>query len=115
MKLHTLTDATFGEFAEQNNCLVFFYADWCPLCAAARETLEHLPKERKADWEAAKVKLAELNLEHNFRTADFYGINSVPTVAAFVNGIPVEGKRGLQTAEEYSELLRIFSADANNI
>ena len=61
--------------------VVDFYADWCPPCKMMEPVVEQL-----ADEFAGKVKIGELNTDHNQEIAIRYGVMGIPTLGMFRDG-----------------------------
>ncbi len=77
--------------------LVDFYADWCGPCRMMEPAVE----EVAADGETA---VAKVDIDDNPRVAAAYGVQSVPTVIAFVDGDPVQRSVGAKSADELRQL-----------
>jgi putative thioredoxin len=69
--------------------LVDFWAPWCGPCRILGPLLEKAVGERQGE-----VLLAKVNSDENPNLAARYGIQSIPTVLAFVNGNPANGFMG---------------------
>jgi len=78
---------------------VKFTADWCPPCHALEPTLEKLSLER------ADVLVLSLEVEANPRTAERFGIRSLPTLIAFDQGQPVGQLVGNVSRAKIDDLL----------
>ena len=83
-----VTDATFAtevvEASKRMPVVVDFWAPWCGPCRVLGPIIEKLAGEY-----AGKVKVAKLNTDDNPRTAQKYGIRSIPTLLVFKGGEPV--------------------------
>jgi thioredoxin 1 len=99
-----LTDGTFSSGVEQAEGLVLvdFWAPWCMPCRAVAPVLEQL-----AGAYAGRVKVVKVNVDESPATAAAYGIRSIPTLALFKDGVPVEGVLG---AVPRAELERMIGA-----
>jgi len=69
--------------------LVDFWAAWCGPCRVLGPLLEKAVEERQGE-----VLLAKVNSDENPNLGARYGIQSIPTVLAFVNGNPANGFMG---------------------
>ncbi|MEU3600670.1 thioredoxin domain-containing protein [Streptomyces sp. NPDC006798] len=69
--------------------LVKFTADWCPPCRMMVPVLADI-----ARTEAGRLKVVELDVDHNPETARRYGVLSAPTLTLFHGGEPVHSSVG---------------------
>ncbi len=65
--------------------LVDFWADWCGPCKVLKPLLENLAEEYQG-----KFLLAKVNSDKNQAVAQEFGIRSIPTVKAIMNGEVVD-------------------------
>src|SRR5246127_5337704 len=77
------------EESKRQPVLVDFWADWCNPCKQLTPVLEKVVRAAKG-----KVKLVKLNTDKHPAIPGQLGIQSLPTVFAFVNGQPVDGFMG---------------------
>ncbi len=89
-----ITDYDFGQQVLQAEgiAIVDFWAPWCGPCHTMAPALEAFSAEN-----AGKVKVFKLDSDDNPKTADKYGIKSIPTVIFFKDGEPVETHVGAMT------------------
>lgn len=73
--------------------VVDFFAAWCGPCRMLGPAIESEVAKRED-----RVELVKVDVETEQRLAAQYGVQSIPTVAAFVNGAPVTGFIGAQQA-----------------
>src|SRR5258705_7762006 len=89
------------EESKRQPVLVDFWADWCNPCKQLTPVLEKVVKAAKG-----KIKLVKLNTDKHPAIAGQLGIQSLPTVFAFVNGQPVDGFMGNVPENEVIDLLK---------
>ncbi|MGW0947773.1 thioredoxin family protein [Streptomyces sp. NPDC002623] len=84
--------------------LVEFTADWCPPCRQMGPVLGALAAE-----EGERLKVVQLNVDHNPETTNAYKVLSMPTFIVFRGGEPVKSMVGARPKrrllEELSEVL----------
>ena len=97
-----LTDQNFEEEVLQANTpvLVDFWAEWCSPCLMASPAIEELAKEYEG-----KIKAGKLNVDENPKTAQKYGVMSIPTVIIFKGGKEVKKQIGFPGREGYKKLI----------
>ncbi|MGW5614773.1 thioredoxin family protein [Streptomyces sp. NPDC003877] len=84
--------------------LVEFTADWCPPCRQMAPVLKALASE-----EGDRLKVVQLNVDHNPLTTNAYKVLSMPTFVVFRDGEPVKSMVGARARrrllEELSDVL----------
>lgn len=80
--------------------LVDFWAPWCGPCRQLTPVIEKVVRAAKG-----KVRLAKMNTDEHPAVAQQLGIQSLPTVYAFVNGQPVDGFMGAQPETQIKALV----------
>jgi putative thioredoxin len=80
--------------------LVDFWAPWCGPCKTLTPTIEKVVRAAKG-----KVKLVKMNIDDHPQVAQQLGIQSIPTVFAFVNGQPVDGFMGALPENQVSAFI----------
>jgi thioredoxin 1 len=80
--MRSVTDDTFERdvLRATKAVVVDFWAPWCGPCKAIEPALEELAGTTD------KVEFVKLDIDDNPRTADAYGVLSLPTVMLFAGG-----------------------------
>jgi len=83
MAVSKVSDASFELEVLQATgpVVVDFWAEWCGPCRMIAPALEEI-----AGTLGSKVKIVKLNVDENPKTAEKYGIMSIPTLMLFKNG-----------------------------
>jgi thioredoxin 1 len=108
-KVAELTDTTFQTEVEQGTGLVLvdFWAPWCAPCRAVAPVVERL-----AERYEGRVRFAKLNVDAAPQTATTYGISSIPTLALFRDGEPVNGVLGAVPEQYLVQMIDAALPDA---
>jgi putative thioredoxin len=77
------------EASKESLVLVDFWATWCGPCKQLTPVLEKIARASNG-----LVKLAKIDVDHNQPIAQQMGVQSVPSVFAFVQGRPVDAFSG---------------------
>ena len=80
--------------------LVDFWAPWCGPCKTLTPALEKVVRAAKG-----KVKLVKMNIDDHPQVAQQLGIQSIPTVFAFVNGQPADGFMGALPEKQVADFI----------
>lgn len=96
-----VTDDEFDDFVEDHDLvLVDFWAEWCGPCKMLEPTIEELAEEYQG-----KVVFAKLNTDENPRTAQRFGVMSIPTMMVFQGGQRVDQLVGAMPKNDIKQRL----------
>ena len=103
-----ITDDNFESEVLNTNVpvLVDFYADWCGPCKMQAPIIEQLAEA----YHNKPVKIAKLNVDEAPKSAQQFGVMSIPTLLIFKGGKQVEQFVGIQDKETLSAKLDHYSA-----
>ena len=91
-----LNEAQFNEFVKQSGVvMVDCWAPWCGPCRRMGPIVEELASDL-----AGKVAVAKLNTDENQGVAMNFGINAIPTLLFFKDGVQQEPLVGLRPKED---------------
>jgi thioredoxin len=76
-----LTDGTFDESIREGNVVVDFWAAWCGPCRIIGPVIDALAAER------TDVRFGKLNVDENPRTSSRFGVQGIPLLIFFRNGV----------------------------
>jgi thioredoxin 1 len=91
----------------QSPVLVMFWARWSSACRVAAPALNEVMKEI-----SGRVKLVKINADENPNLSLWYGIQSLPTVLYFLNGVVLA--RIVGAASKEAILAQLESSTQNN-
>jgi len=101
MKTKQLTTSEEFEGVIKNGVsLIDFNAPWCGPCRAQEPIIQQLLEDY-----SGRAVISELNVDENQETAAKLGIQSIPTIAVFKDGIEVNRFVGLQSAQTLSKAI----------
>ncbi|MEW6060146.1 MAG: thioredoxin [Actinomycetota bacterium] len=108
-----VTDADFVEKVVEESkrrpVVVDLWAAWCGPCRTLGPILEHVADQRDGEF-----LLAKLDVDANPYTASQFGVQSIPTVIAFRDGVPVDGFVGAMPEPMVNEFVdRILPSEAD--
>jgi len=98
-----LSDSDFNQKISEKNCLVDFYAEWCPPCKMLAPVLEELASELK------DINIFKINVDEARATASKFGVSSIPTMVFFKDGKEIKREMGFKPKEELlNEIKEVF-------
>ncbi|MCX4674166.1 thioredoxin [Streptomyces sp. NBC_01433] len=103
-----VTDETFDQevLAAGLPVLVEFTADWCGPCRQLAPVLSAIARE-----DADRLKIVQLDVDHNPGITTRYGVLSMPTLMVFRAGEPVKSMVGARPKRKLlQELEDVFAA-----
>ena len=103
MSVLHLTEDTFEEAVAHGLTLVDFWADWCGPCKMLAPTIEALGEQYEG-----KAAIAKVDIMAYPGLAARFGVMSIPTVLLFQDGLEIDRKVGLMSAEAYTETLDTY-------
>ncbi|EKD79776.1 MAG: hypothetical protein ACD_40C00302G0001 [uncultured bacterium] len=98
------TDQNFEEqvLKAEKPVMVDFWATWCGPCQMAGPVVDELATEY-----SGKYVIGKLDVDANQKTAQTYGVMSIPTVILFKEGKEVARKVGFAGKPMYENLLKM--------
>ena len=89
MAVVNVTDADFKQvLADHPNVIVKYYADWCGSCKLFAPKFKRLSN----DENNAVVAFLEVDAENNPEARKLAGVDNLPFIATFKNGVLVKGE-----------------------
>ena len=85
--------------------VVDFWAEWCSPCKQIAPALDEI-----AGTMNGKVKIVKLNIDDNPKTAQSYGIMSIPTLVLFKNGEPASRVVGVKPKQQLEQWINSSTA-----
>ena len=91
-----LNEAQFNEFVKQSGVvMVDCWAPWCGPCRRMGPVVDEIGADL-----AGKVAVGKLNTDENQNVAMQFGINAIPTLLFFKDGVQKESLVGLRPKED---------------
>ena len=91
-----LNEAQFNEFVKQSGVvMVDCWAPWCGPCRRMGPVVDEIGADL-----AGKVAVGKLNTDENQGVAMNFGINAIPTLLFFKDGVQQESLVGLRPKED---------------
>ena len=91
------------ETSKTKPVLVDFFAVWCGPCKMQGPIVEQL-----ADEMGEKAAVGKANVEEAVKTAEQYGVMSIPTLVVFKDGSAKETITGLQSKDSLAALIKKY-------
>ena len=84
----------------EKTVLIDFWAGWCGPCRMLAPIIDEIAEEY-----ADTVTVGKINVDEQPQLAASFGVESIPTLIAFKNGVPLGALVGLQTKESVIDLI----------
>lgn len=84
----------------EKTVLIDFWAGWCGPCRMLAPIIDEIAEEY-----ADTVTVGKINVDEQPQLAAAFGVESIPTLIAFKNGVPLGALVGLQTKESVVDLI----------
>ena len=84
----------------EKTVLIDFWAGWCGPCRMLAPIIGEIAEEY-----ADTVTVGKINVDEQPQLAAAFGVESIPTLIAFKNGVPLGALVGLQTKESVIDLI----------
>ena len=84
----------------EKTVLIDFWAGWCGPCRMLAPIIDEIAEEY-----ADTVTVGKINVDEQPQLAAAFGVESIPTLIAFKNGVPLGVLVGLQTKESVIDLI----------
>jgi thioredoxin 1 len=106
-----LTDMNFrDEVSKYSLMLIDFWAPWCGPCRIISPILEELAVEY-----GGKVVFGKLNIDENRAVAQYFGIQSIPTMMILKNSKVVDVIIGALPKAQIEKRIKQHLSESNNI
>lgn len=108
MAAENIVDVTLQNFqqvllegSKEKLVIIDFWADWCEPCKQLMPVLESIAAQYPE-----QVTLAKINCDEQQELAMQFGVRSLPTVAFFKDGQPLDSFGGVKSETEIKEMLK---------
>ena len=97
-----ITSENFNRTVMQSEktVLIDFCAGWCGPCRMLAPIIDEIAEEY-----ADTITVGKINVDEQPQLAAAFGVESIPTLIAFKNGVPQGALVGLQTKESVIDLI----------
>ena len=98
-----VTDADFDQLVLRSPTpvLVDFFATWCPPCKQLAPIVEELARE------TPQARIVKIDVDVSPKTAQRYGVRSIPTLIVFQNGEPGKKSVGFASKTQLRSMLAL--------
>lgn len=103
MAVLNVTDHTFTTETNKGIVLVDFFATWCGPCKMVAPVLEKLDQDM-----GNQVKIVKIDVDQNQKTANKFGIMSIPTLLVLKDGKLVDTLFGFKPKEAIEQVLNNY-------
>ncbi|MBO7368677.1 MAG: thioredoxin [Clostridia bacterium] len=102
MEVVLLNKENFKEevIEKKGKVLVDFFAVWCGPCKMLAPVLEEFAKKRE------DIEVKKLNVDEMVESAIEYGVNVIPTLILFENGVEKKRSVGFIKEDELNDLVK---------
>lgn len=94
------TESEFKNLISSGVTLVDFYADWCGPCKMLAPFIEQISKEYDG-----RIKVAKINVDEEPSLAGSFGVQSIPTVIIFKDGVNKAVEVGFKPIDSYTGII----------
>ncbi|GEL15843.1 thioredoxin [Pediococcus cellicola] len=102
--VEAVTDDNFNEKTSQGVTLTDFWATWCGPCRMQSPVVEQLDDEM-----SDQVKFTKMDVDANPKTAQNFGIMSIPTLMVKKDGAVVDTLVGYHSKEQIQKVLAQYA------
>ncbi len=85
---------------KNGTAIVDFYADWCGPCKMVAPILAEIAEEKP------EITVGKINVDESPMLASQFGVESIPTIIAFRNGLPIGKIIGYRPKSDILEMLK---------